>query len=101
MTTAFLYDGHRCQIEETEHGGCALFDGFVDGEQICRDQPAEALARRAAVGKVFLNVPANQSKDPGTKSGHFGVWPLAEWVPWAGSKISEVGMVVLVVHKVA
>ena len=27
--------------------------------------------------------------DPGTKSGHFGVWPVAKWVSCAGSEVAE------------
>ena len=52
----------------------------------------------APSGGHFTSRPANVNEaailmpdriDPGTKSGHFGVWPLAEWVRCARSKIAE------------
>jgi probable HAF family extracellular repeat protein len=49
MITPFRYDGHMCQIVETDHDGYVMYDGFVDDEQICRDQPTEAEARHAVV----------------------------------------------------
>ena len=50
MITPYRYDGHLCQIVETEQDeGDVMYDAFVDNEQVCRDQPTEAEARRAVI----------------------------------------------------
>ena len=49
MITRFRYDDHVCQIVEIEHDGYVVYGGFVDDEQVCRDQPTEIEARRAVV----------------------------------------------------
>ena len=49
MITSFQYDGRVCEIVEIEHDGYVMYGGFVDGEQVSRDQPTEAEARRAVV----------------------------------------------------
>ena len=49
MIAPFSYDGRTCEIVEIEHDGYVGYAGFVDDEQVCRDQPTEAEARRAIV----------------------------------------------------
>jgi len=49
MIMPYIYDGHRCRIEEHEYDGYVVYDGYVDDDLTCRDQPEESSVRRAIV----------------------------------------------------
>jgi hypothetical protein len=47
MIIGWIYDGHHCRIEEHEHEGYVVYDGYVDDDLICRNEPVESGVRRA------------------------------------------------------
>jgi hypothetical protein len=47
MMIGWICDGHHCRIEEHEHEGYVVYDGYVDDDIICRNEPVESGVRRA------------------------------------------------------
>ena len=47
MIMPWMYDGHHCRIEEHEHEGYVVYDGYVDDDIICRDELEGSRVRRA------------------------------------------------------
>jgi len=69
MIMPWMYDGHHCRIEEHEHEGYMVYDGYVDDELICRDELEGSRVRRA-IAKWINNATDHAMYTPPSHKKH-------------------------------